>query len=88
MTATYPPTDGTQPCAGNLPLFFPKSGGDSNARAKATCRSCPFQAACLEYALGYQLYGIWGGTTQKERRQLQRLRGITPETVGAPRVAN
>ena len=41
--------------------------------AKAVCRTCDVQQACLEYALTTnQDSGIWGGTSEEERRVLRR----------------
>ncbi|MFJ6613909.1 WhiB family transcriptional regulator [Streptomyces sp. NPDC091289] len=58
-------------------LFFPiGSTGPAvvqTAEAKAVCRSCPVQAACLEWALeNRQDSGIWGGLSENERRALKR----------------
>ncbi len=58
-------------------LFFPvgstgQSLDDINA-AKAVCMSCPVRKECLEYALRTnQGVGVWGGTSEKERRRLRR----------------
>jgi WhiB family transcriptional regulator, redox-sensing transcriptional regulator len=44
------------------------------ARAKAICRSCPVTEECLRYALATgQDYGVWGGTSEEERRGVRRL---------------
>jgi WhiB family redox-sensing transcriptional regulator len=41
--------------------------------AKAVCSSCPVRAECLDYALADpSLVGCWGGTTERERRDLRR----------------
>lgn len=41
--------------------------------AKAVCMSCPAQDACLEFALrSNQDSGVWGGTSEEERRHLRR----------------
>lgn len=54
-------------------LFFPEKGG-STKQAKKICRSCPVKNACLEFALDNdERYGVWGGTTDKERRRLRRV---------------
>ena len=58
-------------------VFFPISAtaasGDTVARAKAVCGSCPVQSPCLSYALRHrQEQGIWGGMTEDERRLLSR----------------
>ena len=42
-------------------------------QAKAVCRECPSQSACLEFALvTNQDSGVWGGTSEEERRKLRR----------------
>ncbi|MDQ4445404.1 WhiB family transcriptional regulator [Bifidobacterium longum] len=48
-------------------------GEDVNEIAKQACLSCPVRAECLRQALetGEQ-YGIWGGMTPEERRDLAR----------------
>jgi WhiB family transcriptional regulator, redox-sensing transcriptional regulator len=41
--------------------------------AKEFCRSCVSQQACLEFAITTnQEYGVWGATTEDERRVLRR----------------
>jgi WhiB family redox-sensing transcriptional regulator len=43
--------------------------------AKAICRGCPVRDSCLEWALDNgQTIGVWGGTTETERRSLKRRR--------------
>ncbi len=63
-------------CSGHLhTLFFPIDGPDdtSTERARAICMSCPVSDECLEYALETnQRAGIWGGTTEDERKSLRR----------------
>jgi WhiB family redox-sensing transcriptional regulator len=45
------------------------------AAAKAICRECAARAACLEFALTTnQEYGIWGGASEEERRDIRRAR--------------
>lgn len=58
-------------------LFFPVgTTGPALAQieaAKRVCRECPAQADCLEYALSTnQDSGIWGGTSEEERRKLRK----------------
>ena len=58
-------------------LFFPigTTGPaiEQIAQAKAVCRSCEAQSACLEFALSTnQDSGVWGGTSEEERRKLRR----------------
>jgi WhiB family redox-sensing transcriptional regulator len=61
--------------------FFP--AGDDNqgpesdeaiAYARTVCSVCPVTDECFLYAIETnQRYGIWGGTTAKERRRAIRL---------------
>jgi WhiB family transcriptional regulator, redox-sensing transcriptional regulator len=45
-------------------------------RAKAICADCPVRRSCLEWALATpEPYGVWGGMTPDERRQLQTRHG-------------
>jgi WhiB family redox-sensing transcriptional regulator len=56
-------------------LFFPAPDAPAREieRAKAICSVCPVSEVCLEYALETnQRSGIWGGTTEAERRSLRR----------------
>ena len=56
-------------------LFFPvgTTGIEQIENAKAVCRQCEAQAPCLEYALASnQDSGVWGGTSEEERRQLRK----------------
>ncbi|WP_306187520.1 MULTISPECIES: WhiB family transcriptional regulator [unclassified Streptomyces] len=67
-------------CRGQDPdLFFPiGTTGPALAQieqAKAMCRRCPVQERCLEWALNTdQTIGVWGATTESERRALKRRR--------------
>jgi WhiB family redox-sensing transcriptional regulator len=63
-------------------LFFP-SRGEPTKRAKAMCADCPVRQECLDHALREGIhYGIWGGTSERERRTMRRELGITaPPTV-------
>lgn len=65
-------------CAGLDPnLMFPERG-ESTAEAKAVCAGCLVRAECLEFALVEVIkHGLWGGTSERERRRLRRERGIS-----------
>jgi WhiB family transcriptional regulator, redox-sensing transcriptional regulator len=53
-------------------VFFPVSIEDVS-NAKAICRTCAVKDQCLDFALrANQEAGIWGGTTEDERRRLRR----------------
>jgi len=46
------------------------------ATAKATCRSCPVQPECLDWALEKnERHGVWGGLTGSERDRLRHSEG-------------
>ncbi len=54
-------------------IFFPERGGSSKA-ARAVCRDCSVKTECLRYALANrEQFGIWGGTSERERRRLRKL---------------
>ena len=55
-------------------LHFPEKGG-STKDAKRVCMGCEVRAECLEYALAnpdLAQFGIWGGKSVQQRRDLRR----------------
>jgi WhiB family redox-sensing transcriptional regulator len=44
------------------------------AEAKAVCAHCPVAEQCLQEALAGGEVGVWGGTTEDERRVILRRR--------------
>ena len=61
----------------DLDLFLPVgSTGPAEEqirRAKEICFGCPVRPNCLDWALETrQDVGIWGGTTEDERREIRR----------------
>jgi WhiB family redox-sensing transcriptional regulator len=68
-------------------LFFPIGTTglalDQIDAAKQVCEECPVAGQCLEFALATnQEAGVWGGTTEDERRRLRK--GIDVVAVTAP----
>lgn len=59
-------------------LFFaPRARAER--RAKAVCAGCPVRDECLEFALDQRVeFGIWGGTTGRERVSLLRRSAAPP----------
>lgn len=58
-------------------IFYPVGDGayarEMTEIAKQACLSCPVRAGCLRQALETgERYGIWGGMTPEERRDLAR----------------
>ena len=71
-------------CASVDPWLFFQHEGSHSADALKLCRQCPVRAECLESALSWEAqqaqqdmrytYGVWGGTTARERRAILRQR--------------
>lgn len=56
----------------DVEIFHPNKGGNTGP-AKLVCASCPVIEACLEYAVRTdQRYGIWGGKSERQRREIKR----------------
>ncbi len=58
-------------CADSHPsVFFPRDGLGVIA-AQQICKGCPVADACLEYALQNHIsHGVWGGTSERQRRRI------------------
>ncbi|HEV3353646.1 MAG TPA: WhiB family transcriptional regulator [Acidimicrobiales bacterium] len=71
-------------------LFFPIGTTASDVvadieAAKAICATCPVQPECLRYAVETrQEYGIWGGTTEDERRGLRKAMRAAERRIEVP----
>lgn len=73
-------------CAETDPeLFFPQEGFDFGGKniskyvnlnaAKKICESCPLKLPCLQYALENTEIGVWGGTTEEQRKLMRQRSG-------------
>lgn len=59
-------------CYGPTPrddLFF-SSGNKNKQDRERICAPCPVRLQCLEYAIMYDEKGVWGNTTESERKRL------------------
>lgn len=56
-------------CNGVDPRVF---YGENSHRAIVICEGCPVQQQCLDYALENYEWGIWGGTSERERKRIRR----------------
>lgn len=75
---------GRADCKGEDPETFFAFGADFGGRtvetaaatqeAKKICRPCPVRKECLDWAIGNEDYGVWGGTTAYERRKIREKR--------------
>lgn len=60
-------------CAGSDSASFFPERGQKTTPAKEICASCPVTTECLQYALDHKIkFGIWGGLSERQRRQLRR----------------
>lgn len=60
-------------CRGMDDALFPE--GKDQKRARQVCMGCPVRRTCLVEALDNRIeWGVWGGMTERERRQLLRQR--------------
>jgi len=71
-------------------LFFPvgisREALAQTEEAKAVCRGCAVQEACLKWALdAHEDHGVWGGLSEDERRPLtgRRIRMYVPHGTSA-----
>jgi WhiB family transcriptional regulator, redox-sensing transcriptional regulator len=73
-------------------LFFPISSSGTAlelSRAKAICARCKVAQPCLNYALAAgPLHGIWGGTSEEERRTLMQRAEAARVSRGRARVGS
>ena len=71
-------------CRGLDPELFYAEGGAAVAKAKSVCAQCPLRPKCLEGAIAREEFGVWGGTTARERAAIRRERGVrlVPAGVG------
>lgn len=61
-------------------MFFPSEVSGVNA-AKAICAACVSIDSCLDYALDNNiLHGVWGGTSERQRRKIHRQLRIAAPT--------
>ena len=68
---------GQAKCKGATELFYTERG-ESTEPAKTVCASCPVCASCLDFALSHnEQFGVWGGTSEKQRRRLRAQRRRT-----------
>ena len=64
-------------------LFYPVGttgpAVEQTLQAKAVCARCPASDQCLAWALDTnQQFGVWGGTTEEERKKLRPRRRPGP----------
>lgn len=61
-------------CIGRFDLnFFPDVGINAMAE-KELCSRCPVMRECKEHGIAHEKFGIWGGTSEQERKFIRRER--------------
>lgn len=70
-------------CRGMDPEEFYAEGQAAIVRVKGVCMRCPVREACLEWAITREEFGVWGGTTARERAAMRRERGLRLLPAGA-----
>lgn len=64
-------------------VFFPSDGVGVD-QARRICVGCPVATECLDYALAHHIdHGVWGGTSERERRRIARSRRLGQRLVEA-----
>lgn len=59
-------------CVGTDPeAWFPGKGGRISSLQRRVCGACPVISECLSYALQHGDKGIWGGTTESQRKGMR-----------------
>lgn len=53
-----------------------RKAAENTAAAKSICNDCTQLTSCLSYALYHEMFGIWGGTTERERQVLRKKHNI------------
>lgn len=84
MSYPLPRFTGQEPCTevGQEMFFTPENSSALYSHLDqlvSLCSSCSMQAECLDYALHVGVQGVWGGTTEGQRRQMRRALNIIPE---------
>lgn len=57
-------------------MWFADADSAAPRAALAICHTCPVREKCLDHALEFEPYGIWGGMTQRQLTTLRHARGI------------
>ena len=59
-------------------LWFPDADertteyADQAAVAISVCNVCPIKDTCLTYGVEFETYGVWGGATPSQRREMRK----------------
>lgn len=70
-------------CRGDDSELFYMESASAIMQAKQICAACCVAEQCLAWAIKREEFGVWGGTTARERAAIRRERGmrLTPAGV-------
>ena len=60
-------------------FWFPEQGLGRTPEAvyaRSICNQCIHKAECAEWGINNEIYGIWGGLSEYDRKQIRRQRKI------------
>jgi WhiB family redox-sensing transcriptional regulator len=63
-------------CANFPEIYFSSTGENITYEyrlAKRMCNECPIRTQCLSYAIKWDVSGIWGGMSERERNQAKSM---------------
>jgi WhiB family redox-sensing transcriptional regulator len=58
-------------CVDLPPAVFFQNDAKKDKIAAQVCQECPVIQECLEYALRHGEYGVWGGTSERQRNKIR-----------------
>ena len=64
---------------GNGDAWFPEHGRGTDGEvvyARNICNNCIHKTECAEWGIKFERFGIWGGLSAYERKQIRRKRNI------------
>jgi WhiB family redox-sensing transcriptional regulator len=59
----------------------PQHARNQNQSAREVCGSCDVRDECFDWGIKHEKYGVWGGTSESERRNIRRQLGIVRRNV-------
>lgn len=75
--------DSRTKCKGLTEYMYPNQPSSEVTKAKALCNGldgnppCALREVCLRHAIdNHESYGVWGGTSERDRRKIQRARNL------------
>ena len=67
-------------------IFYPKDADEPDyvrleaerqqKLAKEICGTCIHRIECAEWGISKEIYGVWGGMTERERRKIRKGSGL------------